>query len=89
MSRSQPSLQRQPVASAPSSDVLRRIAAALLLRASSALERLALAVGPAPPPAWSAGIGATIEFQQEEDLSGGALYADGVLVGRLDGVRRL
>jgi hypothetical protein len=79
---------RQFAASAPSSDVLRRVAAGVLLRASIALERLAAMVGPAPPPAWS-DVRATLEFHAADDLSGGALYADGVLVGRLDGVRRL
>lgn len=68
------------------SATLRRLAAATLVRASRALERLAVLVGPAPPPAWS---DAALEFLPSEDGRGGALYADGVLVGRIDGVSRL
>lgn len=71
-----------PVASA----ALRRLAATVLVRAGHALERLAVVVGPAPPPAWS---DAALEFAPADDGRGGALYADGVLVGRIDGVGRL
>ena len=80
--------RRRSAASDTASVALRRVAAGVLVRASVALERLAIVVGPAPPPVWSSD-SVVLEFHAEHGLSGGALYADGVLVGRLDGVRRL
>jgi hypothetical protein len=81
-----PARWRRAPAPSPTAALLRRVAAAFLVRASRALERLAVAVGPPPPPAWSA---AALEYAPSPDGRGGSLYADGVLVGRVDGVRRL
>lgn len=65
----------------------RRLAAAVLRRASAMLARLALSV---------AGAGAqaparvpVLEFYAEAGAPEGALYVDGVLVGMLAGVSRL
>ena len=65
----------------------RRLAAALLRQASAALARLARRLS-APSPVAGHPI-ARLEFYAEAGAPEGALYADGVLVGRLDGVRRL
>lgn len=82
------SFWRPHAASDASSVALRRAAATVLVRASVALERLATVVGPAPPPAWTER-DLPLEFHPASDDTGGALYVDGLLVGRLDGVRRL
>lgn len=65
----------------------RRLAAAVLRRASAMLARLALSVagaaaqGPAREP--------VLEFYAEAGAPEGALYVDGELVGLLVGVNRL
>ncbi len=65
----------------------RRLAAAGLRQASAALARLARRLSdPAPVAGRSI---ARLEFYAEAGAPEGALYADGVLVGRLDSVRRL
>lgn len=86
--RSLSSARRRAAASDTAAVVLRRLAASALVRASVALERLAVFVGPAPPPVWS-GAAVWLEFHAADGAPGGSLYVDGVLVGRLQGVRRL
>jgi hypothetical protein len=75
------------VAVAPA--VGRRVAAALLHAASLALARAAqrLVAAPAPRPAGAAP--QLLEFHAEAGAPEGALYADGMLVGVLEGVNRL
>ena len=65
----------------------RRLAAALLRQASAALARLARRLSAPSPVAGHPT--PRLEFYAEAGAPEGALYADGVLVGRLDGVRRL
>ncbi|MDE2159082.1 MAG: hypothetical protein KGJ30_09170 [Burkholderiales bacterium] len=66
---------------------LRTLLAALLLRSSHALETLAVrldivgAATPAPDP--------LLEFYAEAGAREGALYVDGLLLGRITGVTRL
>ena len=69
------------------SQVARRLAAAALRQASAGLARLArrLAV-PATPAACPA---PQLEFYAEAGAPEGALFAGGVLVGRIEGIRRL
>ena len=69
------------------SQVPRRLAAAALRQISAGLARLArrLAV-PATP---SAGPAPHLEFYAEAGAPEGALFAGGVLVGRIKGIRRL
>jgi len=71
---------------APVAEAGRRLAAALLRRASRLLARLAsgLASAPAEPRPEP-----RLEFHAEAGEPEGALYADGRLVGWLSGVRRL
>jgi hypothetical protein len=66
----------------------REVAAALLRALSASLERLAqqmVVVVDAP----AARRDAVLEFHAEAGAPEGALYVDGQLVGRLDGVSRL
>ena len=71
---------------APVADAGRRLAAALLQRASRQLARLAsgLASAPAEPRPEP-----RFEFHAEAGAPEGALYVDGRLVGWLSGVKRL
>ena len=69
------------------SELARRLAAALLRQASAALARLASRL--ATPAALPCQPVARLEFYADAGAPEGALYADGVLVGRVDGVRRL
>ena len=71
---------------APVAEAGRRLAAALLQRASRLLARLAsgLASTPAEPRPEP-----RFEFHAEAGAPEGALYVDGRLVGWLSGVRRL
>lgn len=68
-------------------ELSRRLAAAGLRQASAALARLARRLS-APAPVAGPAI-ARLEFYAEAGAPEGALYVDGALVGRLDGVRRL
>ena len=71
---------------APAADAGRRLAAALLQRASSMLARLASGLARVP----SAPRGEPrFEFHAEAGAPEGALYVDGHLVGWISGVRRL
>jgi hypothetical protein len=65
----------------------RRLAAALLRRASTILARLALSVAGAA--AHGRGREPVLEFYAEAGAPEGALYVDGELVGMLLGVSRL
>ncbi|GMV45105.1 MAG: hypothetical protein AMXMBFR66_05030 [Pseudomonadota bacterium] len=65
----------------------RALAAALLRAAGAALDRLALRLSRAEPA--GAAAHPVLEFYAEAGAPEGALYVDGRLVGRLDGVRRL
>jgi hypothetical protein len=69
----------------------RRLAAALLQGASRALARAAqrLAIAPAAAPVHAHPAHSLLEFHADAGAPEGALYADGVLVGMLDGVKRL
>ena len=69
------------------SELSRRLAAAGLRQASAALARLATRL--AAPAALPRSAVARLEFYADAGAPEGALYADGVLVGRVDGVRRL
>jgi len=65
----------------------RALAAALLRSAGAALDRLALRLAQADPA--TAAAVPVLEFCAEAGAPEGALYVDGRLVGRLEGVRRL
>ena len=71
---------------APMAEAGKRLAAALLQRASRGLARLAsgLALAPAKPRG-----DPCFEFHAEAGAPEGALYVDGRLVGWISGVRRL
>lgn len=77
-----------PRPASPVAPLPRRVAAALLRRASRALSRLAHRLG-APAAAPAARPLPLVEFHAEAGAPEGALYVDGQLVGWLDGVRRL
>lgn len=76
----------RPLAWEPRPSVPRRVAAVVLRAASLALVRLARQVARRSPPAQSEPV---LEFYAEAGAPEGALYVDGVLVGRLPGVTRL
>ncbi len=68
-------------------EAARRFAAAALRAASALLARWARRLG--APSVSRRGPVPRLEFYAEAGAPEGALYADGVLVGRVDGVRRL
>lgn len=76
-----------PVVEPAASAVARRAAAGVLRSASSVLARLARRLEAPGAPRRSAD--ARLEFYAEAGAPEGALYLDGELVGRLEGVRRL
>ena len=71
---------------APVADAGRRLAAALLRRASRVLARLASALARASSEPRGEN---RLEFHAEAGAPEGALYVDGRLVGWISGVRRL
>ena len=71
---------------APAAEAGRRLAAALLERASRALARLASGLAHAPSEPRG---DPCFEFHAEADAPDGALYVDGRLVGWIPGVKRL
>ncbi len=72
------------------SQVARRLAAAALRQASAGLARLARRLAVPATPATSATFPAPqLEFYAEAGAPEGALFAGGVLVGRIEGIRRL
>ena len=71
---------------APMAEAGRRLAAALLQRASRLLARLALGLASAPA---EPRLEPRFEFHAEAGAPEGALYVDGRLVGWISGVSRL
>ena len=67
----------------------RLLTAAVLRAASMALTRVARQLAAAPTQRPRALEGRALEFYAEAGAPEGALYADGVLVGHVSGVRRL
>ncbi len=68
---------------------LRKATAALLRSISLALSRLARRIATAPAARRSTADRGHVEFYAEAGAPEGALYIDGVLVGYLQGIKRL
>ncbi len=80
----------RPYVETPRARTPRLVAAVLLRFASAVLARMARQLAASERKRQSAVVRATVlEFYAESGAPEGALYADGVLVGYLDGVKRL